>query len=79
VLRVFERGVGETLACGTGSCAAAAAARRWGLVGDEVTVDNPGGPLGVVFGPTGVRLSGPVRFVADVTVDVETVLAAARP
>jgi diaminopimelate epimerase len=40
-LRVFERGVGETLACGTGSVAAAAAAHDWGLVGPTVAVDNP--------------------------------------
>lgn len=46
-LKVWERGVGITLACGTGSVAAAAAARSWGLVGDVVTVNNPGGPLEV--------------------------------
>lgn len=51
VLRVWERGVGETLACGTGTCAAAAAARSWGLVGDLVPVHNPGGTLEVRFEP----------------------------
>ena len=50
VLRVYERGVGETLACGTGSVAAAAAARAWGLVGDTVAVHNPGGTLEVRLG-----------------------------
>ena len=67
VLRVWERGVGETLACGTGSCAAAAVARGWGLVGDHVLVDNPGGTLEVWLGPTAddpVQLAGPVRRVA---------------
>lgn len=44
-LRVYERGAAETLACGTGACAAVAVGRRWGLLGDEVKVDLPGGEL----------------------------------
>ncbi|HMD45162.1 MAG TPA: diaminopimelate epimerase [Acidimicrobiales bacterium] len=73
-LRVVERGVGETLACGTGSCAAAAAARSWGLVGDHVRVANPGGVLEVTLGPGDrpeARLGGPVRKVADVVVPAD--------
>jgi diaminopimelate epimerase len=77
-LRVWERGVGETQACGTGSVAAAAAARSWGLVGETVSVHNPGGPLEVTLGAEGNRLSGPVRKVAEVTVDVPIILGAAR-
>jgi diaminopimelate epimerase len=72
VFRVFERGVGATLACGTGSVAAAAAARGWGLVGDRVRVENPGGMLEVELGPGEApesRLAGPVIKVGDVTVD----------
>lgn len=72
-LRVWERGVGETRACGTGSCAAAAAARRWGVAGGRVMVDNPGGRLIVELGETEedpVTLSGPVRRVAEVVVDL---------
>jgi diaminopimelate epimerase len=79
VLRVFERGVGETQACGTGSAAAAAAARSWGLVGDRVTVHNPGGPLQVTFDGDAVRLRGPVHRVASVVVDPVAVLDGARP
>jgi diaminopimelate epimerase len=77
-LRVWERGVGETRACGTGSAAAAAAARSWGLVGDTVEVHNPGGTLQVTLGSDGVRLSGPVHKVADVEVDTDELLEAAR-
>jgi diaminopimelate epimerase len=71
VLRVFERGVGETLACGSGSCAAAAVARAWGLVGRRVVVHNPGGPLEVDLGDhegDSVVLGGPVRRVGHVEV-----------
>jgi len=70
VLRVWERGVGETLACGTGSCAAAAAARAWGVVGDRVRVHNPGGTLEVGLNGTGVVLAGPVRRVFSAEVDI---------
>ena len=70
-LRVWERGVGETLACGTGSVAAAAAARSWGVVRGEgtVRVRNPGGVLEVTLGAdegATTHLAGPVRKVADV-------------
>jgi diaminopimelate epimerase len=70
-LRVFERGVGETAACGTGSCAAAAVARSFGMVGDHVRVANPGGELDVrLLGADGAAvLAGPVHHVADVLVD----------
>jgi diaminopimelate epimerase len=71
-MRVWERGVGETWACGSGSCAAAAVARAWGLVGANVRVRNPGGTLEVSLGEKDgdpVLLGGPVRRVADVVVD----------
>jgi len=64
-MRVWERGVGETLSCGTGACAAAAVAHRRGLVDDHVTVHVPGGDLDVTLGAT-VRLGGPVTHVFDV-------------
>jgi diaminopimelate epimerase len=66
-MRVWERGVGETLSCGTGACAVAAVAYRRGLVGDRVTVHVPGGDLVVDIGDT-VRLGGPVVHVFDVEV-----------
>ena len=65
--RVWERGAGETLACGTGSCAAAAAAHAWDLVGKNVTVHNPGGDLLVEVGDT-MLLTGPAEFVARVEI-----------
>jgi diaminopimelate epimerase len=71
-LRVWERGVGETLACGTGTCAAAAAAHGWGLVGSRVRVHNRGGTLEVEMRGDGVWLAGPTQKVADVTVDAST-------
>jgi diaminopimelate epimerase len=70
VMRVWERGVGETLACGTGSCAAAAAAREWGVVGDRVRVHNPGGTLDVGLNGSRASLSGLVRRVCAVEVEV---------
>ena len=66
-MRVWERGVGETLSCGTGACAAAAVAHRRGLVDERVTVHVPGGDLDVTLGST-VRLGGPVTHVFDVDV-----------
>ncbi len=71
--RVWERGAGETLACGTGSVAAAAAALSWGIVSQSgpVRVQNPGGILEVTLG-TGpddpAILAGPVRKIADIDV-----------
>jgi diaminopimelate epimerase len=68
-MRVWERGVGETLSCGTGACAAAAVAHRRGLVGTMVTVKVAGGDLAVELGDT-IRLGGPVVHVFDVDVDL---------
>lgn len=71
-MRVHERGVGETLSCGTGACAAAAATRFWAGndAPDVWAVTVPGGVVGVRFfpGPDGrehVELSGPAVIVAD--------------
>jgi diaminopimelate epimerase len=69
MMRVWERGVGETLSCGTGVCASAAVARRRGLVADQVTVRVRGGTHRVELGET-VRLHGPVAHVFDTEVRV---------
>ncbi|WP_125132405.1 diaminopimelate epimerase [Microbacterium sp. 10M-3C3] len=64
-MRVFERGVGETLSCGTGVAAAALAVRHWAGAGapDRWIVDVPGGRLGVSVHDGHVRLSGPATLV----------------
>ena len=65
-MRVWERGVGETAACGTGSCAAAAALHHWGRVGRAVTVYQPGGAVAVELRPDGTAtLAGPSVLVAE--------------
>ncbi|MCB2224015.1 MAG: diaminopimelate epimerase [Actinobacteria bacterium] len=60
-LRVWERGVGETLACGTGAAATAAVAHRKGLTDARVTVDLPGGQLTVEVAGDGVWIEGPAE------------------
>jgi len=64
-LRVVERGVGETLACGSGACAAMAILRRSGRVGDALTVVLPGGRLVVKWPGTGepLTMKGPAEYV----------------
>ncbi len=64
-MRVFERGVGETLSCGTGVAAAALAVREWAgsAAPDQWTVAVPGGTLGVRMVDGHVLLSGPATLV----------------
>lgn len=64
VMRVFERGVGPTEACGTGACAVAWAARHWGLAGDVCIVAMPGGDAEVRLVGDDAELSGPSVLVA---------------
>jgi diaminopimelate epimerase len=67
-LRVWERGVGLTQACGSGAVAAVAAAQGWGRVGDRVEVSMPGGAVTVERRGASMFLTGPTRFVAEVRV-----------
>lgn len=67
-MRVYERGVGITEACGTGACAVAAAAHRWGLAGERVTVRQPGGPADIVIGDT-IEMTVPVVHIATIEYD----------
>jgi diaminopimelate epimerase len=71
-LRVFERGVGETLACGTGACAAVAVGRRRGRLDREVRVDLPGGTATVSWAAAGehVWLTGPATTVFTGSIDI---------
>jgi diaminopimelate epimerase len=66
-LRVFERGAGETLACGTGAAAAVAVGRLWGELEDEVEVSLPGGTLEVSWRGPGSTLwqTGPTSAVYE--------------
>ncbi len=71
-LRVFERGAGETLACGTGACAAVVTGIRWGLLDARVTAQTHGGTLTIEWqgGDTPVRMTGPATtvFQGDITI-----------
>jgi diaminopimelate epimerase len=64
-LRVFERGAGETLACGTGACAAVVTGIRWGLLDAKVQVQTHGGVLTIEWQGAGhpVRMTGPATTV----------------
>lgn len=71
-LRVYERGVGETRACGTGACAAVAVGRRRGLLDRDVRVELPGGAVEIAWPAPGepIWLIGPAVHVFDGTIDL---------
>mgnify|MGYP006171523835 CR=1 FL=1 len=71
-LRVWERGAGETLACGTGACAAAASGIARGLLDSPVRVDTRGGALTISWagGDNAVWMKGPARAVFDGTMEL---------
>lgn len=64
-LRVWERGAGATLACGSGACAVVVAAARRGLTGRHVVMEMDGGTLEAEWREDGVWLTGPVATVFD--------------
>jgi diaminopimelate epimerase len=71
-LRVFERGVGETLACGTGACAAVVAGIRRGLLDTPVAVQTHGGELVIAWAGPGepVMMTGPAVSVFEGEIDI---------
>ncbi|GGA64235.1 diaminopimelate epimerase [Neiella marina] len=71
-LRVYERGVGETLACGTGACAAVVVGQKFGLLDKRVKVDLPGGTLQIRCDSDShpVRMTGPAKHVYDGTINI---------
>jgi diaminopimelate epimerase len=72
LLRVFERGAGETQACGTGACAAVAVGVRLGMLDPEVRVDLPGGTATVSWEGPGqhIWLTGPATTVFTGSIDL---------
>jgi diaminopimelate epimerase len=70
-LRTFERGVGYTLACGTGACASAVVAIRTGRLRSPVEVEMPGGTLTVSWSPgEPVRMRGDATYVFEGMIDI---------
>ena len=71
-LRVFERGAGETLACGTGACAAVVTGIRRGLLDSPVKVGMPGGELSIAWEGIGrpVMMTGPAVSVFEGEIDI---------
>lgn len=74
-MRVHERGVGETLSCGTGACAVAWAVRRRGEAPERIRVDVAGGTLHVEERDGELELIGPAVIVADGTLEADWVAA----
>jgi diaminopimelate epimerase len=72
-LRVHERGVGETAACGTGACAAVVSGQRLGRLDDEVLVQLPGGQVVVSWrgGEEPVWLKGNAEWINEGTMDLQ--------
>jgi diaminopimelate epimerase len=71
-LRVWERGAGETLACGTGACAAVVTGIKWGLLDSPVNVQTRGGELSIAWAGEGksVLMTGPARAVFEGEIDI---------
>lgn len=74
-LRVYERGAGETLACGTGACAAVASGIRQGLLDSPVRVDTRGGRLTIEWNGNQLQMTGPATTVFEGTLDIKHLLS----
>lgn len=74
-LRVYERGAGETLACGTGACAAVASGIRRGLLDSPVRVRTRGGWLSIAWDGQALRMTGPATTVFTGSVDIDRLVA----
>lgn len=72
-LRVYERGSGETLACGTGACAAAVSGIQLGLLSSPVVVNTRGGQLSIAWGGDGkpVMMTGPAEIVFEGQIEID--------
>lgn len=73
-LRVFERGAGETLACGTGACAAVASGIRQGLLTSPVDVTTRGGVLRIEWDGQTLHMTGPTTTVFEGNVDIDALV-----
>jgi diaminopimelate epimerase len=74
-MRVWERGVGVTLASGSSSCATAVAAARRGLTGRKVTIELDGGTIHIDWREDGVWMTGPTAHVFDATLTADFLAA----
>jgi diaminopimelate epimerase len=71
-LRVWERGAGETMSCGTGACAAAVSGIRRGLLRSPVEVETRGGVLGIEWQGATVKMTGPATTVFEGEIELAT-------
>ena len=69
-LRVYERGSGETLSCGSGACAAVVSGIQMGLLQSPVTVSTCGGELNIDWQGDAVMMTGPAEIVFEGTIDI---------
>lgn len=78
VMRVWERGSGETLACGTGACAVMYASYLNGLCDDKVEVELSGGRLNIEYKDNKILMSGPARVTFEGIIEEETYVRECR-
>lgn len=74
-MRVWERGVGVTLACGSGACAVVVAFARQGLIARKAAVHLDGGTLEIDWREDGVWMTGPAALVFEGRIDIESLTA----